>query len=214
MPPQPPPFSLTIVLTLLVMLGASVLTFALLVRRWTTQRQWTSLAEWARQRGMRFRPLTSLPLPPVLAGPLEQHAPRLALHLGDERITVMQLQTGGSGDAPAGPGRWNLLLRKVPHRRIAVAALRPAQAASSLLDLLDLKQYPSLALGHRFVVLASSSLAARALANSASRTLLPADLGLLVCDEHILIDFSSRPFDPIELDRMIALSEQLALMLA
>ncbi|HWP40195.1 MAG TPA: hypothetical protein VNL70_04670 [Tepidisphaeraceae bacterium] len=214
MTPQPPTFSLAILLTLLVMLGASVLTFALLVRRWTTQRQWISLAEWARQRGMRFRPVTDQPLPPALAGALQQHAPRLALHLGDERITIMQLQTGASMGTAAGIGRWNLLLRKVPHRRTHIAGLRPTHAAASLLDLLGLEPYPSLAMGHRFIVLSSSSLAARALANSAARTLLPADLGLLVCDEHILIDFSSRPFDPIELDRMIALSEQLALMSA
>jgi hypothetical protein len=198
MTPQPT-FSLAILLTLLVMLGASVLTFALLVRRWTTQRQWISLAEWARQRSMRFRPVTDQPLPAALAAPLEQHAPRLALHLGDERITVMQLQTQDAGNAPDHSRRWNLLLRKVPHRRTHIAGLRPAHAAASLMDLLGLEPYPSLAMGHRFIVLSSSSLAARALANSAAHTLLPADLGLLVCDEHILIDFSSRPFDPIEL---------------
>jgi len=51
-------------------------------------------------------------------------------------------------------------------------------------------------------------LAARKIADK-MRTLFPADLGFLVYNRSMLIDFSSRHFDTIEFDRMIALSEQL-----
>ena len=50
---QPPPFSFTILLTLLVLLGASVGVFWLLVRRSTSHRQWVTLKEWAREEFLR-----------------------------------------------------------------------------------------------------------------------------------------------------------------
>jgi hypothetical protein len=72
---QPPAFSWSIFLTLGVIFGASLTTFLLLVRRWTTQRQWVSLAEWARQRDFKFHP-TQHDLPAALknlaAGHLEE----------------------------------------------------------------------------------------------------------------------------------------------
>ncbi len=209
MPSQPPTFSWTIFLTLGVVFGASLTTFLLLVRRWTTQRQWVSLAEWAKQRDFEFRS-TSHALPAALkliaAGHLE-----VRLHLCNEGVTFAQLQT----EPPAGktePNRWNVLVRRTPHRKNAIAGLRPANAPASLLDLFGLSQFPSLAIAQRFVVLATTSSAARQLSDSASRTLLPADIGLLSIDDWIVLDFSARPFDPIELDRMLALAEQLSQM--
>jgi hypothetical protein len=86
-------------------------------------------------------------------------------------------------------------------------------APASLLDLMGLSQFPSLAVGQRFAVMATASTAARALSDSASRTLLPADIGLLVSGDYLVLDFSTRPFDPIELDRMIAVAQQLAQMI-
>ena len=51
--------------------------------------------------------------------------------------------------------------------------------------------------------------AARDLARSTLMALLPPDLGLLLVGRHLLLDFSARPFDPIEFGRMIALADQL-----
>src|SRR4051812_11988836 len=58
-------FSFGVLLTLLVVFGASLLTFTLLVRRNTIRRRWVSLSEWAAERRMRIahRKLTDLPGP-------------------------------------------------------------------------------------------------------------------------------------------------------
>jgi hypothetical protein len=226
--PQPPPFSPTLLATLVLICAASVAMFFLLVRRWTTQRQWVSLAEWARQRRFRFEPVEHVELPRALLRLRERHNVNVRLHLRDQQdhVTLLQLQTDrlATSQPPAASiephvqatetNRWNVLLRRTVSKRDpdSLAGLRPASAPASLLDLLALSQFPSLSLGHRFVVLATRSAAARALANSASRTLLPADVGLLVMDGWMLLDFSTRPFDPVELDRMIALAEQIGQM--
>ena len=51
---------------------------------------------------------------------------------------------------------------------------------------------------------------AQPMADGSSRALLPADLSLLRIDEDLVIDFSNRPFDPIELGRMLSMLDQLA----
>jgi hypothetical protein len=94
------------------------------------------------------------------------------------------------------------------------AALRPADQELNLIDLLPLSEYASMTLGERFVVYGADSSAARALVDSPAPTLLPKDLGLIFTEHHAVLDFSSRPFDPIEFGRMISVSEQLARVLA
>ncbi len=211
MSPAPPPFTWTIFLTLAVILASSLAMFVLLVRRWTTQRQWVSLAEWAKERGFRFRPTDPAVLPKALHQ-LRTGGVQPRLHLCSEEVSVVQLCT----DPPEGgiePNRWNVLIQQRAAIAKEPAALRPASAPASLLDLFGLSPFPALAVAHRFSVLSTNSSAARALAESASRTLMPADIGLLLIDDSILLDFSTRPFDPIELDRMIALGKQLSQML-
>jgi hypothetical protein len=61
----------------------------------------------------------------------------------------------------------------------------------------------------RFIVFGTDSAAARALSKSHARALLPPDVGLLLHGRHVVLDFSTRPFDGIELGRMVALAEQL-----
>ena len=41
------------------------------------------------------------------------------------------------------------------------------------------------------------------------RSLLPADVGLLLIGRQLLLDFSDRPFDSIEFGRMMSLTDQL-----
>jgi hypothetical protein len=43
--------------------------------------------------------------------------------------------------------------------------------------------------------------------------LLPADIGLLLVEQNLVLDFSSRPFDPLEMQRIDALAEQIVLHL-
>jgi hypothetical protein len=201
-------------LTMIAILGASVTTFVLLVRRWTTQRQWVSLAEWAKQRGFGFRSSEPAALPSVLA-PLREANVQIRLHLSDTAdaiATVVQLETDPSPGRQQA-NRWNTLVRRRPKRQPAPAGLRPVSVSGSLLDLFGLSQFPALNVGQRFTVLATRSSDARQLVDSASRTLLPADIGLLLVDEWIVLDFSTRPFDPIELDRMIALAQQIGQMI-
>jgi hypothetical protein len=62
----------------------------------------------------------------------------------------------------------------------------------------------------RFVVFGSDSHAARILSKSEARALLPPDIGLILHGQHLVLDFSARPFDGIELGRMVALADQLA----
>jgi len=210
MSPLPPRFSWTIFLTLAVILAASLAMFLLLVRRWTTQRQWVSLSEWAKEHAFKFRSTDPNELPAVLQ-PLRVSNVQIRLHLCSEGITVAQLST----DPPSGrtePNVWNVLVAKRAGTAMNPAALRPATAPASLFDLFGLSEFPTLAVAHRFSVFSTTSSAARAVADSASRTLMPADLGLLLSDNWIVLDFSTRPFDPIELDRMIALAEQLGRM--
>jgi len=78
----------------------------------------------------------------------------------------------------------------------------------SFLDRFKLHPFPLITSGERFLAIGVDSAAARKIADK-MRTLFPADLGFLVYNRSMLIDFSSRHFDTIEFDRMIALSEQL-----
>ena len=105
----PPPFSISIFLMLMSIFAASSITFLFLVRRWTTQRQWVSLGEWARQRKFSRRPQNA----PALAAmkSLLNSEFEVVLRLSRADVLLMQIQT------PPPPGmqmssRWNVLMRK------------------------------------------------------------------------------------------------------
>jgi hypothetical protein len=87
--------------------------------------------------------------------------------------------------------------------------LRPSGAASSALDLFSLGSFPTMGT-ERFTAFGTDSAAARAVTKSMLRSLLPPDIGLLLHGRHLVLDFSARPFDAIELSRVAALSDQLA----
>lgn len=198
-PNGPHPFSWQVLLTLLMVLILSAATFVVLVRRWTTQRGESALSDWARGKGFRVaRPEDAPRLPLAPGTPL---AARRAIR----NRTTWLLELCGESQID----RWHVLLRKMESGR-KPAGLRPTHAGRSLLDRFSLSSYPALGNIDRFVVYGTDTRAARTLSKSPARALLPPDVGLLLDGGWIMLDFSERPFDPIEFDRMTALAEQLA----
>ena len=110
--------------------------------------------------------------------------------------------------SPEQPIVWNVLVRQIGSDW-RPTGLRPVDAASSVLDLFSLGSFPTMGT-ERFVAYGTDSAAARAVNKSMLRSLLPRDVGLLLHGRHMVVDFSARPFDAIELSRVVALADQLA----
>ena len=207
--PVPSTFSWVALVTLLATLAASSACFGWLCRRWTTDRPRSALTDWARAR--RFR----LDRPPAARLPagldvLMAADPRAETAIVRGPVAVARFTTAaGAGERGRRPV-WHVLVRTTATAAAEAAGLRPAHAAASVVDLLpSLTGHPSLLPPERFVVHAAEPRAARKLAASAARGLLPADVGLLVVGPAVVLDFSGRPFDGVEFDRMLAVAEQL-----
>jgi hypothetical protein len=199
---------------LLLLLAASSVTYWVLVERSTSRRQWTALDEWGRQHGFRFSKCDPRGLPPPIDA-LPEPRPRIRICLADRQTTFVQADWTSSG--PTGlpdvnpPSVRNLLVRRLP-TTWPPTGLRPVSAASqqSILDAFSLSSFPLMGATERFVVFGTDSAAARLLSQSMMRSLLPPDIGLLLHGQELVLDFSPRPFDAIEFDRMLALADQLA----
>jgi len=202
-PPSPLVFG-----TLLLILGASVAVFVALVRRETKRRRAVALAQWARSRGLRVAADPSNL--PALA-PLKQFNAKIHAAIGGKNLTLARIETADAGPttAAASPRNWNVLVRKLD-AAWPTTALRPTAHTVSVVDLFSLSSYPSLMPTQRFMIFGSEARAATALAESTVPALLPADVALELYGDHLILDFSGRPFDEIEFDRLIDLSEQLA----
>jgi hypothetical protein len=202
---MPATFSFGVLFTLLVILLASGAAFYVLTRQWTTHRPVESLREWADERDFKLQLGPDIALPAAL----QQSAtlnPQIELMLTCGRIVLIRLSTTAR---PASPRPvWNLLIQESTAAQNP-AGLRPASASTSFLDLFSLNGFPSLLPPERFVAFAGDSRDAKRMAASPARGLLPADIGLLVHGPYITLDFSARPFDPIEFDRMLAIIKQL-----
>jgi hypothetical protein len=61
----------------------------------------------------------------------------------------------------------------------------------------------------RFVACGIDARAAQHIARAPARGLLPPDIGLMLHGPYVTLDFSPRPFDAIEFDRMLVVMEQL-----
>ena len=92
----------------------------------------------------------------------------------------------------------------------APVGLRSAEDARSIVDLFGLNLAPHQPTSSRFTIVGDDMLATRALADGSTQSLLPGDLSLLRIDDYLVIDFSDRPFDELELGRMVAVLDQLA----
>jgi hypothetical protein len=196
-----------VLLTLLVILGACVWIFVELVRRETRNRRAVALAQWARSRDLRMVGNSQ----DLELWPISQFKPKIMSAISGREMTLARIETAEAGvtNAVASQRVWNVLVIKLPSEWPATA-LRPTAHIVSAVDLFSLSSYPSLMPTERFVIFGSESRAALALAESGLPGLLPADIGLVVAGNHLLLDFSGRPFDEIEFDRVIDLAEQLA----
>ncbi|MDB5305191.1 MAG: hypothetical protein JWM97_2740 [Phycisphaerales bacterium] len=207
-------------LTLFTIFGASVVTFWLLINRWTDRRHWTALADWGREQGFRFTPckdgrapapFDAVKPPPPQVQICMVGGPSTLLHLKGPMAVPPESADESSHppiNPPAGDCEWHALVREI-ETEWPPTGLRPTTARQSVLDLFSLTSFPLLGSTERFIVYATDSTAATALSRSAARGLLPPDIGLLLHGKHLVLDFSSRPFDSIEFERMIVLANQL-----
>ena len=221
---QVPRFSWTVLLTLLVLLGLSAAAFVWQVQRWTMRPGWRALLDWSRERGWRLSRPETAPGEPF--DRFEGARVTTLLEAGGGGISGIVGGSGGAGspavtkamqlEVPPPPGgaagvepsRWHVLVRPLSSAWPATG-LRPTHQKASLLDHFSLSSYPRMGETDRFVVFGTDSAAARALSKSHARALLPPDIGLLLHGRHAVLDFSTRPFDGIELGRMVALADQL-----
>lgn len=198
---------------LFILLAATSMTFWVLVRRWESHRQITALEDWGSEHGFKLRPAESPELPP----PLDSLASRqlaVRTRLASKSTTLIRFQTASpvqSDGIPSAtaPVQWRLLIRRLGSSWHPTG-LRPAHAHSSALDLFSLSSFPGLGSSERFVIFGTDSTAAKAISESMIRSLLPPDIGLLLHGDQLLLDFSDRPFDEIEFNRMIALADQIS----
>jgi len=198
-------------LSLIAIIGASSGIFWLLVRRWTTQRQWLALQDWADDNRFKLHGEDRAVGAEILKS-FTQPEPKLLISLNDVDTGLVQMEA----QPPRGRGtqlvRWNLLVRKLA-RSWPTTGFRPATSGRSILDYFKLEEMRAMAPTERFVLYGADARAARALGKSSVAALLPADVGLLLVGENLVLDFSTRPFDPLELQRVDALAEQIVIHL-
>lgn len=196
-----------VAVSLLAILIASGSIFWLLVRRWTTQHQWLALSDWAETNNFKLHGEERAVVPDVLNRLAKTH-PRVLISLHDPDTAIVQIETSSASAGQTRAPRWNLLVRKLAHSW-PMTLLRPTAHVNSLLDFFPLEAMHSLVPGERFVLYAEQNLAGRLLYESSVRALLPSDIGLGLVDDNLVLDFSTRPFDPVDLQRLDALAEQI-----
>lgn len=226
MPPvQQADFSFLTFFTMAVVLALSGVTFWLLVRRATSHRQWVALSDWAKSRGFRYHPIADGE-PPEPFSVMPGKRPSVRLWLASRAAELLQLRFGEQPIEPAkspaastaaaappverAPETWHVLIRQV-ESNWPPTALRPTSSSDvqTMLDNFGLASFPSMIASERFVIFGADSAAARSLSKSSLPALLPPDVGLLLHSRRMVLDFSRRPFDTIEFDRMLTLADHL-----
>jgi len=205
-----------VMLILLLLLGLAGGVFLVLTWRETSARRSVELAEWARATGYYSNPLARL-RPPQPLHRFGEHLRirncfvstinRTLVEFTTDRLPLNPDPTADPATAPPMPPRFHALICPVEADWPAVA-LRPSSAAAVLSDLLHLPSQAARFGTQRFVVCSDHRATARVLADSRVRGLLPADIGLLLLGRYLVLDFTHRPFDGIEFNRMIAIAEQ------
>ena len=104
------PISPLVLVTLFVILGASVWIFATLVKRETRHRRVLALVQWARSRNL--RPAGGDADLPILA-PLKPFKPKIQSIFRGENLALVQFETAETAldSAVVAARQWNLLFR-------------------------------------------------------------------------------------------------------
>lgn len=201
---QPDP---VIFAVLFVIIAASSTIFWIGVRRETVHRAQRRLDEWAEQN--RFARMNVEFGPPRPLDRIGDVPMTLTVGLFGRTTKFVHLRVPPSPDSGGVPTHWNLAIRRM-NTASAPAGLRATEATRSILDFFKLEVSARQTAAGRFTILGDDLIATRRLADGSSRALLPGDVSLLRIDEFLVLDFSGRPFDPIELTRMLAILDQLA----
>lgn len=217
--------SALVMLILFLLLAIAGCTYFALVWRETSARRAVALDEWAQATGFYFNPLAKLrpphPLERFGAGVRVKHC---LVSISTKASVVEFLApapapssvpspgTAGSAEpdpnaVPVPPPRYHVLIWPVESDWPAIA-LRPVAAATALSDVLPLPSQATRYGSQRFVIHTDHRTTAKNVADSRVRGLLPADIGLILIGRFMLLDFSFRPFDGIEFNRMIAIAKQ------
>lgn len=209
MPPIQSTFSWSIFLSLLITFIVSTMMFWILALRDTLWRARLRLHDWADDRGFVLDEQHHPPHHDALLA-LEPHRPTVEMELtgGESALLRMMADALPAHRTQADRQQWHLLVRH-SGGNWRCCALRPIQAPRSIRDYFNLNDYPSVLTPERFTACGLDRRAAAALAASAAVRLLPPDIGLLLIGPALILDFSSRAFDSIEFDRMLAISDQL-----
>ncbi|HEY8750076.1 MAG TPA: hypothetical protein VIM11_18980 [Tepidisphaeraceae bacterium] len=211
--PIRPLLTLEILLVLGTVLFASAMTFAILVRRWTTQRHRVAMTDWGRQRGFELQTSADVSRlgPPLDL--LKQYAAQPAICLDDGRTRLVEVAADPPARSDGRPGTgqitWRLVIRRI-EPSLRTAGLRPVHDRHSFLDLFSLSSFPTIGGTERFILFAGNSEAAREFPAHAFRSMTPQDVGVFIYKDALVLDFSSRPFDDLEFNRMTGLADQLA----
>jgi hypothetical protein len=206
-------FSFATLFTLVVVFCGSLAVFYVLVRRWTSHRFRYELELFGREHDFKLIPIELAKLPPPLDG-FKDVQPRWLM---ESKTTKLLQMHSTNVPVPADPNqiiepqRWNVLIRKI-ERSWQPTGLRPTHHKSSLIDLFSLASFPALMSIERYTLYSNDSASARTLSKTSAANLLPGDIGLLLIGEYLLLDFSARPFDPIEFGRLIAMADQMQAM--
>jgi hypothetical protein len=202
----PPPYAM--LLALLAVLLASGGMFWLLVRRWTLHRPWLDLTEFAEAHRFKLHGGERAVRPEALSvfGDVSW---RVLVSMNDHDTAVVQVETtrGPAAADESAPVRWNILVRKL-EITWPLTGLRPTAHARSVLDFLPLANLYQAAPGERFSLYGAERAAARTLGKSSAGGLLPHDVGLVLNGHYLMLDFSTRPYDPLTIQRIDALAEQ------
>lgn len=197
------PASVAALLVLLLVFGVSLLMFYLLERRWTQHRGWIDLSEWAETRDFKIRGRGKATVPTIVGSRLP--LARAQATVEGKRTTIVRVETSDEAGEVFG---MNLLVQQI-EGSWPTTALRPMGAPRSVVDAFALSSFPTLAPPERFAVYGTESTAARRLARSMIRGLLPADVGFVLEGKTMMLEFSGRPMDAIEAERMLRLALQL-----
>lgn len=189
-----------------LMLGASAAVYAMLARRWTTWPRREDLRHWSWRNGMRLREGWRARRPRALDafGPY-----RTIVSLHDRRTTVLRVECPPAHRPPAPPAVWNIAVHRL-RDDWPTACARPATRRACLFDrLLVDGMYATWSSDGR-PMHGRLCLPTRAMKHSGACELLPGDVAILLHGPWLMLDFSSRPFDELEVGRMRLLVERVA----